>query len=191
MDSTKKNYLKEAIKKKFLILAGEQGFENVRLKNLTQEMKISRTTFYCYYGNKDELLNEIISELVSDLKKTKCHLSVVKKLNSNSKSKVYNCDYKKIADYKEFTEYIDSNRYIIEPIVSDAYMKDIFVIKIRNALNDDDLLINKKTEEKKYAIYIISSLLINTIKVIIESKSEEYKKYYLDKTFQMIDVLLS
>lgn len=57
----------KAIKKAFLELIEEKGFEHISVKDIADKAIISRNTFYLHYSDKYELLNKICDELMRTL----------------------------------------------------------------------------------------------------------------------------
>lgn len=58
----------EAIKKAFLILMDEKGFDSITIQDITDSANIGRRTFYHHYVDKYDLLSKMIEEHISQLR---------------------------------------------------------------------------------------------------------------------------
>ena len=61
----KKNELRERIYRTALKLFRTRGFDDTRIEDITEEVDISRNTFFNYYATKDGILHEIARRTVS------------------------------------------------------------------------------------------------------------------------------
>lgn len=57
---------KNLLKKSFLQLLQEENFDDISITSIVERAKISRVTFYNHYDNKENLLNEIIDDVITD-----------------------------------------------------------------------------------------------------------------------------
>ncbi|OKP98637.1 TetR/AcrR family transcriptional regulator [Paenibacillus sp. P46E] len=61
---------KHSIKKAFIELLTEKGYEGITIQDIADKAMISRNTFYLHYQNKPDLLNASMDELIEELKST-------------------------------------------------------------------------------------------------------------------------
>lgn len=66
---------KEAIKAEFLKEYSRKDFSRITVKELCAMTPAARTTFYSYYQNTDEVLDEIEDDLISGLRKVAADVS--------------------------------------------------------------------------------------------------------------------
>ncbi|KKK34440.1 hypothetical protein WQ57_23110 [Mesobacillus campisalis] len=57
---------KRLLKNSFLQLLQEEKFEDISITSIVERARISRVTFYNHYDNKENLLNEIIDDVITD-----------------------------------------------------------------------------------------------------------------------------
>ncbi|MGE7984142.1 TetR/AcrR family transcriptional regulator [Solibacillus sp. NPDC093137] len=57
---------KRLLKNSFLQLLQEEKFEDISITSIVERARISRVTFYNHYANKENLLNEIIDDVITD-----------------------------------------------------------------------------------------------------------------------------
>ncbi|RHW34015.1 TetR/AcrR family transcriptional regulator [Lysinibacillus yapensis] len=57
---------KRLLKNSFLQLLQEEEFEDISITSIVERARISRVTFYNHYDNKENLLNEIIDDVITD-----------------------------------------------------------------------------------------------------------------------------
>lgn len=56
---------RKAIKEAFISLVEENGFENVKIKDITERALINRNTFYLHYYSKENLISAIIEDEIN------------------------------------------------------------------------------------------------------------------------------
>lgn len=61
---------KLSIKKAFIELLNEKGYEGITIQDIADKAMINRNTFYLHYQNKPDLLNVSMDELLDELKST-------------------------------------------------------------------------------------------------------------------------
>lgn len=61
---------KHSIKKAFIELLTEKGYEGITIQDIADKAMINRNTFYLHYQNKPDLLNALMDELIEELKST-------------------------------------------------------------------------------------------------------------------------
>lgn len=59
---------KSIIKKNFIELANNIGYQKITVKDLCDKALINRNTFYLHYQNKDDLVREMIDETINKYK---------------------------------------------------------------------------------------------------------------------------
>jgi AcrR family transcriptional regulator len=63
----RKNRTRGALRDALLALILEQGYDTVKVEEITERANLGRTTFYLHYRDKEELFLETIQTLVADL----------------------------------------------------------------------------------------------------------------------------
>lgn len=61
---------KHSIKKAFIELLNEKGYEGITIQDIADKAMINRNTFYLHYQNKPDLLNVSMDELLEELNNT-------------------------------------------------------------------------------------------------------------------------
>lgn len=61
---------KNSIKRAFVELLHEKGYEAITIQDIADRAVINRNTFYLHYQNKPELLNSCIDELIEEVRST-------------------------------------------------------------------------------------------------------------------------
>lgn len=61
---------KHSIKKAFIELLTEKGYEGITIQDIADKAMINRNTFYLHYQNKPDLLNASMDELIEELNST-------------------------------------------------------------------------------------------------------------------------
>ncbi|MEK5163531.1 TetR/AcrR family transcriptional regulator [Paenibacillus sp. FSL R5-0527] len=61
---------KNSIKKAFVELLNEKGYEAITIQDIADKAMINRNTFYLHYQNKPDLLNLCMDELLEEVKNT-------------------------------------------------------------------------------------------------------------------------
>ena len=69
MENQRIRITKRMLKEALISLLGQKPIEKIRVQELCHEAQINRTTFYKYYGNQYDLMNEIQSEFLQQLEK--------------------------------------------------------------------------------------------------------------------------
>jgi len=65
----KKNISRERIKKKAMALLNEKGFSGISVNSIVEYAGIAKGTFYIYFENKDDLIQEIFESFFEDFEK--------------------------------------------------------------------------------------------------------------------------
>lgn len=61
---------RHSIKKAFIELLNEKGYEGITIQDIADKAMINRNTFYLHYQNKPDLLNASMDELLEELQGT-------------------------------------------------------------------------------------------------------------------------
>ena len=67
MENQRIRITKRMLKEALIRLLGQKAIEKIKVQELCQEAQINRTTFYKYYGNQFDLMNEIKNEFLNQL----------------------------------------------------------------------------------------------------------------------------
>ena len=65
----KKNISRERIKKKAMAVVNEKGFSGISVNSIVEYAGIAKGTFYKYFENKDDLIQEIFESFFEDFEK--------------------------------------------------------------------------------------------------------------------------
>ncbi len=69
MENQRIRITKRMLREALIRLLGKKPIEKIRVQELCQEAQINRTTFYKYYGNQYDLMNEIQAEFLQQVEK--------------------------------------------------------------------------------------------------------------------------
>ena len=130
--------MKKAIIEKFIELLNTMKYEDISVSLLCEKCSTSRTTFYKYFDNIDEVFIEIENELLSDMVKLYKENNNIRNINDNAKlSNLYEM-YKYIYDHKKIFSFFFSDNcpktYMDRAI---KYVMDKLYIDFRKYLNDE------------------------------------------------------
>ena len=67
MEQKRKTNTKENIKKAFIKLIKDKGFDSLTVSDLAREANINRGTFYLHYLDKYDLLDQLEKDVIEDL----------------------------------------------------------------------------------------------------------------------------
>ena len=149
---------KKSIRRAFLTLIPQYGFQNITVQQIADEAFINRKTFYAYYPSKYDLYNEIADELIQILR------PVVKRdpiavQQSGTFSTVLQ---------KTF-EQITLNRELIKILIEDQ-SNPVFVNKLSELFREDLLysVKNQKEPVGKLPVDLVERIYVSTIIEIVK-----------------------
>ncbi|MBD5429060.1 hypothetical protein [Lactobacillus sp.] len=114
-----------SLKKALIELLIKENLTQISVKKLCQQAQIGRSTFYTYYNNIDEVLEEIENNLVEQL--------------STKDKKITDSHRNKPADFAYFTDVVDFvSEHKNEILVLTKYNPNArFIEKWKNAIKDN------------------------------------------------------
>lgn len=134
---------KHSIKKAFIELLTEKGYEGITIQDIADKAMINRNTFYLHYQNKPDLLNASMDELMEELKSTLKQCSSSKTpLSGSMLEQLMQTILEKIQDNIPFYKALlmDENRiYGFQ-----SKMEEIIKNTVEDGLDDAPLKISKE-----------------------------------------------
>jgi AcrR family transcriptional regulator len=149
---------KYMIKKAFLALIEEKGYNSTTIKDIAQKALISRKTFYFHYDTKDSLYAEITDEALSIFK------------NNSYLEEVIASDAEfQLSLIIKILDIIKKQRNIYKILINDPSNKD-FYNKLKQLLTD--FIINqsnliKITEQSQYPLELLQEVYSSIFMQII------------------------
>ena len=157
--------MKETIIKTFINLINSMNYEDITVKLICKKCYISRTTFYKYFKNTEDVLLEIENKVLDDMD------DIYKEYNYQD---ILTIDHNVPApNFYEMYKYIYNHKEIFKFIYSDKCPKPYYnktMISINNKLT---LLFSKYLDEiqTKEAVSICSNFIMSTGKALVSEKT--------------------
>lgn len=136
MEQKRKTNTKENIKKAFIKLIKDKGFDSLTVSDLAREANINRGTFYLHYLDKYDLLDQLEKDVIEDLEEI---------LLTNSEPEKTD-DPIELIPYEKILEalyYIKEDYHFIEALAGDGGDPN-FIQNIENVISE---MIQSKIEE--------------------------------------------
>ena len=80
MEQKRKTNTKENIKKAFIKLIKDKGFDSLTVSDLAREANINRGTFYLHYYDIDDVLDDLLNDVITDTSSILDHVLCPEKL---------------------------------------------------------------------------------------------------------------
>lgn len=136
MEQKRKTNTKENIKKAFIKLIKDKGFDSLTVSDLAREANINRGTFYLHYLDKYDLLDQLEKDIIEDLEEILLTNSELEKTDDP----IELIPYEKIL---EALYYIKEDYHFIEALAGDGGDPN-FIQNIENVISE---MIQSKIEE--------------------------------------------
>ena len=136
MEQKRKTNTKENIKKAFIKLIKDKGFDSLTVSDLAREANINRGTFYLHYLDKYDLLDQLEKDVIEDLEEILLTNSELEKTDDP----IELIPYEKIL---EALYYIKEDYHFIEALAGDGGDPN-FIQNIENVISE---MIQSKIEE--------------------------------------------
>ena len=174
MEQKRKTNTKENIKKAFIKLIKDKGFDSLTVSDLAREANINRGTFYLHYLDKYDLLDQLEKDVIEDLEEILLTNSELEKTDDP----IELIPYEKIL---EALYYIKEDYHFIEALAGDGGDPN-FIQNIENVISE---MIQSKIEETDnqlrsedylpadYAEKIFLSSVVTIIDLCIEKGTYE------------------
>ncbi|APX72797.1 TetR/AcrR family transcriptional regulator [Companilactobacillus allii] len=172
----------ENIKKSFIDLMKDKGFEHLTISDITAKAKINRSTFYAHYEDKYALEKHFEDLILNELSE---------QLNNNLDSTVKYQDIKNGVEVypvmNTIIDYIESEFDLIKVLMSssgttlESRMKDVLYQIVDQGLylaKGNDEMVDKIPND--YAYEIVVSGILNTIKFWLFKDKPEDKETIVD-----------
>lgn len=174
MKQKRKTKTKENIKKAFIKLIKEKGFDSLTVSDLAREAEINRGTFYHHFLDKYDLLDKLEMGIIEDLKEI---------LLTNSEHEETD-EPGELIPYEQILEalnYIKNDYHFIEALAGDGGDPN-FILKVESVINE---MIQSKLQESNnqlrskehlpadYAEKIFLSSVVTIIELWIEKGAHE------------------
>jgi len=136
VEQKRKTNTKENIKKAFIKLIKDKGFDSLTVSDLAREANINRGTFYLHYLDKYDLLDQLEKDVIEDLEEILLTNSELEKTDDP----IELIPYEKIL---EALYYIKEDYHFIEALAGDGGDPN-FIQNIENVISE---MIQSKIEE--------------------------------------------
>jgi AcrR family transcriptional regulator len=118
------NDIVEAAEKLFF----DRGYDDVSMKDIANEVELSKATLYLYFNNKEELFFAVVlrgtkilnSMIIKEVEKATTGIDKVSAFR-----KAYHEFTRNYHDYIRIYNYFQSGRFDIKKILDDGYIKDV------------------------------------------------------------------
>ncbi|SHE63073.1 transcriptional regulator, TetR family [Atopostipes suicloacalis DSM 15692] len=174
MEQKRKTNTKENIKKAFIQLIKDKGFDSLTVSDLAREANINRGTFYLHYLDKYDLLDKLEMDIIEDLKE----ILLTNLEHEETDEPAELIPYEKIL---EALNYIKKDYHFIEALAGDGGDPN-FIQKVENVISEmiqsklqetDNQLRSKEHLPADYAEKIFLSSVVTIIELWIEKGTYE------------------
>lgn len=174
MEQKRKTNTKENIKKAFIQLIKDKGFDSLTVSDLAREANINRGTFYLHYLDKYDLLDKLEMDIIEDLKE----ILLTNPEHEETDEPAELIPYEKIL---EALNYIKKDYHFIEALAGDGGDPN-FIQKVENVISEmiqsklqetDNQLRSKEHLPADYAEKIFLSSVVTIIELWIEKGTYE------------------
>ena len=189
MDSdlrTKKT--KKLLRESLESLLRDKSLDDITVKEICEHASINRVTFYDHYFNKEELHNEIISEIEHD---------IIKEFKKDKSIYYLDKNYKKIL--QKLVDYFDNNRKHFNVFLSNpknrllftSQLHKYFMKYLRKGIKVNDNKIDKKEIDNQILIksQFISGALIYSFSWWLKDGFDISKEEFLKHICNLLDDL--
>lgn len=160
---------KDKIKKSFIKLMKDKGFDNLSVSDITDEAQINRSTFYSHYDDKFDLLQHYENDVLKSLGQT---------LNDNLKTESDSA-------IELIISYLESELNLVKILIKLPSFEDKIINVLRQVVKKG-LYLNKGNTDtvnvipNDYAYEIIVSSLLHTIEYWLSKEHPESKSVIVD-----------
>lgn len=189
MDSdlrTKKT--KKLLRESLESLLRDKSLDDITVKEICEHASINRVTFYDHYFNKEELHNEIISQIEHD---------IIKEFKKDKSIYYLDKNYKKIL--QKLVDYFDNNRKHFNVFLSNpknrllftSQLHKYFMKYLRKGIKVNDNKIDKKEIDNQILIksQFISGALIYSFSWWLKDGFDISKEEFLKHICNLLDDL--
>ena len=189
MDSdlrTKKT--KKLLRESLESLLRDKSLDDITVKEICEHASINRVTFYDHYFNKEELHNEIISQIEHD---------IIKEFKKDKSIYYLDKNYKKIL--QKLVDYFDNNRKHFNVFLSNpknrllftSQLHKYFMKYLRRGIKVNDNKIDKKEIDNQILIksQFISGALIYSFSWWLKDGFDISKEEFLKHICNLLDDL--
>ena len=189
MDSdlrTKKT--KKLLRESLESLLRDKSLDDITVKEICEHASINRVTFYDHYFNKEELHNEIISQIEHD---------IIKEFKKDNSLYYLDKNYKKIL--QKLVDYFDNNRKHFNVFLSNpknrllftSQLHKYFMKYLRKGIKVNDNKIDKKEIDNQILIksQFISGALIYSFSWWLKDGFDISKEEFLKHICNLLDDL--
>ena len=179
-----KKLLREALES----LLRDKSLDDITVKEICEHASINRVTFYDHYFNKEELHNEIISQIEHD---------IIKEFKKDKSIYYLDKNYKKIL--QKLVDYFDNNRKHFNVFLSNpknrlfftSVLHKYFMKYLRKGIKVNDNKIDKKEIDNQILIksQFISGALIYSFSWWLKDGFDISKEEFLKHICNLLDDL--
>ena len=179
-----KKLLREALES----LLRDKSLDDITVKEICEHASINRVTFYDHYFNKEELHNEIISQIEHD---------IIKEFKKDKSIYYLDKNYKKIL--RKLVDYFDNNRKHFNVFLSNpknrllftSQLHKYFMKYLRKGIKVNDNKIDKKEIDNQILIksQFISGALIYSFSWWLKDGFDISKEEFLKHICNLLDDL--
>ena len=179
-----KKLLREALES----LLRDKSLDDITVKEICEHASINRVTFYDHYFNKEELHNEIISQIEHD---------IIKEFKKDKSIYYLDKNYKKIL--RKLVDYFDNNRKHFNVFLSNpknrllftSQLHKYFMKYLRKGIKVNDYKIDKKEIDNQILIksQFISGALIYSFSWWLKDGFDISKEEFLKHVCNLLDDL--
>ena len=166
--------MRKTIQNALLKLLETTSINNISVKDITNNAKIHRSTFYVYFSNKNELYETIIEDTLYELEKA---INPGSNLTFNDIEKLYKNNQDFLNEALLFVQHIQRNKQVYISLLKDIHFQERFVLVIHTCIMLGNILPDVYTKYLAYgAVGLVKEWLENEY-----SKSQEELAIYLTR----------
>lgn len=171
---------KQAVRQAYVVLSRQSGYDALSVKELCHKAHVSRSTFYAYYENTGQVLEEIENDIICELVRLNPDLASP---SENDKDHPY---------FYRTKQYIEEHRNILSLLLNER-PEYRFVEKLKNAIKYhfwQRAFQNRNTEDDKLILELIASVIVSAYSYWIKnpySMNEQYMVRVISSVLSLID----
>jgi AcrR family transcriptional regulator len=170
----------------FWKLLKEYDYSRIKVSDILTEAQINRSTFYCYYSDKDALLNKIEEQLINGFKKVALKVPRSELGSLSPKRNELERYYHQLVSFI----YENSEKFSLLVEKGDGLTFLTKITQMDQAIWEHTSTINKLTIPKNYVFTGMVGLAVNLIKEWIEQNFQETPAEFKHILYEMTSPII-
>lgn len=174
------------IREAFISLMEEEGFQNIRIKEIVTRAEINRGTFYLHYEDKYDLLDHVEQDMIRGF------IELGDQAQDNLWQKNIDLSGALLPYFRSFTEYVRANGKLFILLLGqngDPTFSNRLMQTIQNFWNDR-LLAAHFTVPAHYALAVLSGSMISLIDEWVKDGFQEDIEEFIQISIKILQGIL-